>query len=89
MEFAISTNDVEEFAARVLKVNHAGENGAINIYAGQLFLARFTAPSVVADLVEFKSHEERHRAIFWTELQRRRRPRAKGIGLAGLASLRP
>ncbi len=84
MESAISIDDVEEFSARVLKVNHAGENGAVNIYAGQIFLARFTAPSVVAELVEFKSHEERHRAIFWTELQRRGRPRCKSFWLCGV-----
>lgn len=33
----------EGLAERILKVNHAGEHGAINIYAGQLFVARLTA----------------------------------------------
>ncbi len=80
----ISIEEVEEFAARVLKVNHAGENGAVNIYAGQIFLARFTAPSIVAELIEFKPHEARHRAIFWRGLQRRRRPRCKSFLLCGL-----
>ncbi|WP_240943907.1 demethoxyubiquinone hydroxylase family protein, partial [Janthinobacterium lividum] len=28
----------------MLKVDHAGENGAVHIYAGQIFLARLTAP---------------------------------------------
>ena len=56
-------------------MNHAGENGAVDIYAGQILLARFTAPSIVNELIEFKSHEERHRDIFWAELARRNRPR--------------
>lgn len=73
-----------EFASRVLKVNHAGENGAVNIYAGQIFYARLTAPGMVAELAEFKSHEEGHRAIFWTELQRRNRPRCRSYWLCGL-----
>jgi ubiquinone biosynthesis monooxygenase Coq7 len=70
--------------ARILKVNHAGENGAVNIYAGQLRLARWTAPELVAELAHFKSHEEGHRAIFWAELQRRGRPRCKSYLLCGL-----
>jgi ubiquinone biosynthesis monooxygenase Coq7 len=75
---------VEKFAARVLKVNHAGENGAVNIYAGQILMARCTAPGMVAELAEFKSHEERHRAIFWAELQRRNRPRCHSYWLCGI-----
>ena len=81
MESAISNDEVEEFASRVLKVNHAGENGAVNIYAGQIFLARITAPNIVEELIEFKSHEERHRAIFWAELQRRNRSRCRSYWL--------
>ncbi|WP_426339205.1 demethoxyubiquinone hydroxylase family protein [Pseudoduganella sp. S-14] len=71
-------------AGRFLKVNHAGEHGAVNIYAGQIFMARLTARSMVAELIEFKSHEERHRAIFWSELQRRNRPRCKSYWLCGM-----
>ena len=76
-------SEASEYASRVLKVNHAGENGAVNIYAGQIFFARFTAPGMVAELVEFKSHEEGHRAIFWEELQRRNRPRCRSYWLCG------
>jgi len=71
-------------AGRFLKVNHAGEHGAVNIYAGQIFLARLTAPCMVAELIEFKSHEERHRAIFWAELLRRNHPRCKSYWLCGV-----
>jgi Ubiquinone biosynthesis protein COQ7 len=73
-----------EMAGRILKVNHAGENGAVHIYAGQLFFARFTAPAMVAELLEFKSHEEKHRALFWAELQRRGRPRCRSYGLCAV-----
>ena len=73
--------------ARILKVNHAGENGAVHIYAGQIFVARLTAPKLVAELHEFKVHEERHRAIFSAELQRRGQPRCRSYLLCGLGGL--
>lgn len=66
---------------RILKVNHAGENGAVHIYAGQIFVARLTAPALVGELGEFKSHEEKHRAIFLAELQRRGVPRCRSYWL--------
>jgi ubiquinone biosynthesis monooxygenase Coq7 len=74
----------EELASRVIKVNHAGEHGAVNIYTGQLLVARLTAPGMVGELLEFKSHEEKHRAIFWAELQRRGRPRCRSYLLCGI-----
>jgi 3-demethoxyubiquinol 3-hydroxylase len=73
-----------EFANRVIKVNHAGAHGAVNIYAGQIFIARLTAPTMVGKLSEFKSHEERHRATFWSELVRRNQPRCRSYLLCGL-----
>jgi 3-demethoxyubiquinol 3-hydroxylase len=69
---------------RIIKVNHAGENGAISIYSGQIALARFTAPHMVAELEEFRSHERKHRAIFEAELQRRGRPRCRSYWLCGV-----
>jgi ubiquinone biosynthesis monooxygenase Coq7 len=73
--------------ARILKVNHAGENGAVHIYAGQIFVARLTAPKLVAELREFKVHEERHRAIFSAGLQRRGQPRCRSHLVCGLGGL--
>jgi 3-demethoxyubiquinol 3-hydroxylase len=73
-----------EFANRVLKVNHAGQHGAVNIYAGQIFVARLTASTVVGELLEFKAHEERHRAMFWSELLRRGQPRCRTHELCGV-----
>lgn len=66
-----------------MKVNHAGEHGAINIYTGQIFMARLTARRLVSELIEFRSHEERHRALFAAELERRGRPRCKSYWFCG------
>ncbi len=72
---------------RILKVNHAGEHGAVNIYTGQIFFARFTAPHLVSKLWEFRTHELRHRAVFADELQRRAHPRCRSYWLCGLGGL--
>jgi ubiquinone biosynthesis monooxygenase Coq7 len=82
---ATGQNPRTTLAGRILKVNHAGENGAIHIYAGQVLLAPLTAPTLVVELREFKSHEERHRAIFGAELERRgiRRCRSYWMCAAG------
>jgi ubiquinone biosynthesis monooxygenase Coq7 len=66
-----------ELGDRIIKVDHAGEQGAICIYTGQILMARITARHMRAELVEFRSHETRHRAIFAAELQRRNRPRCR------------
>lgn len=67
-----------------LKVDHAGEHGAIHIYLGQIAVARWRCPSVVPDLQAFKAHEERHRAIFWAELQARGRRRCHSYHLCAI-----
>jgi ubiquinone biosynthesis monooxygenase Coq7 len=77
----LASNDLGD---RIIKVNHAGENGAIHIYSGQIALARLTAPHMVPELEEFRSHERRHRAIFEAELLRRGRPRCRSYWLCGL-----
>ncbi len=74
----------DSLGSRVLKVNHAGENGAVNIYAGQAVVARFTAPSLVTELTEFRSHEESHRQIFWREMQARQTRRCRSYFLCGI-----
>jgi ubiquinone biosynthesis monooxygenase Coq7 len=67
-----------------MKVAHAGEHGAVQIYRGQLFGARLTAPGLRATLVDFAAHEREHRAIFAAELKRRGRPRCSSYWLCGL-----
>lgn len=74
----------QDLAPRILKVDHAGEHGAVHIYAGQIFVARLTAPSLVDELREFKSHEECHREIFRAELERRGRPRCRSYHLCAI-----
>jgi ubiquinone biosynthesis monooxygenase Coq7 len=69
---------------RIIKVNHAGEHGAVNIYAGQIAIARLRARSLVPELAEFKAHEERHRSIFAKELKRRGLPRCRSYWLCGV-----
>jgi ubiquinone biosynthesis monooxygenase Coq7 len=74
-----------ELGNRIIKVNHAGEHGAVCIYSGQIFMARLTARDLVGELAEFRSHELRHRFIFGSELRRRGRPRCRSCWLCGLA----
>jgi len=75
------------FGDRVIKVNHAGENGAIHIYTGQIAMAQLTAPSLLAELRDFRSHEMRHRLIFAEELSRRGVRRCRSYWLCGLGGL--
>lgn len=49
---------------RILKVNHAGEHGAIQIYSAQIALARRYYPDIVDKLAEMRGHEVVHRARF-------------------------
>jgi ubiquinone biosynthesis monooxygenase Coq7 len=72
---------------RIIKVDHAGEHGAVNIYTGQIFFARFTAPHLVSELSEFRAHELRHRAVFAEELRRRAHPRCRSYWLCGIGGL--
>jgi 3-demethoxyubiquinol 3-hydroxylase len=61
--------------ARILKVNHAGEYGAIRIYRAQIWIARRRCPDVVAFLEETLGHEIRHCSLFLGAMpQRRARP---------------
>ncbi|MGI9406086.1 MAG: demethoxyubiquinone hydroxylase family protein [Hyphomicrobiaceae bacterium] len=50
--------------ARILKVNHAGEYGAIRIYRAQLWIARKWYPDVVPFLEETLGHEIDHCTLF-------------------------
>ena len=83
MELTARTVTRKNLGDRIIKVNHAGEHGAINIYSGQIALARITAPELVKELTEFRSHEQGHRAIFGAELQRRGQPRCRSYWLCG------
>jgi len=75
---------MSDLGDRIMKVNHAGEHGAIAIYSGQILMARLTCPDLIAALAEFRSHEQRHRSIFGAELRRRNIPRCRSYWLCGI-----
>lgn len=50
--------------ARIVRVNHAGEFGAIRIYTAQIAVARRLYPDCVAMLSEMLGHEIEHCALF-------------------------
>jgi ubiquinone biosynthesis monooxygenase Coq7 len=71
-------------AERILKVDHAGEHGAVCIYTGQIHVARVTSPRLVAELQEIRSHERRHRGVFANELRGRGVRRCRSYWLCGV-----
>ena len=61
--------------SRIVKVNHAGEYGAIRIYSAQVGVASWRYPDVVPALSEMLSHEKKHCAAFFGAMpERRSRP---------------
>lgn len=87
MELAARPMAENSLGDRIIKVNHAGEHGAVSIYMGQILMARLTAPGMVRELIEFRSHERRHRALFEVELQRRSRARCRSYWLCACGGL--
>jgi len=71
-------------ADRILKVNHAGEHGAANIYRAQRLVCFWRDAALKRELEEFRAHEERHREIFATELARRGVRRCRSYWLCGI-----
>lgn len=49
---------------QILRVNHAGEYGAIRIYQAQIFIARLLDRNAIPFLEETLRHERRHLAAF-------------------------
>ena len=84
MELAARLKSGESLGDRVMKVDHAGEHGAICIYRAQIWVARWRAPDLVDELESFLAHEQRHRALFGAELARRGRTRCRSFHLCGL-----
>ena len=69
---------------KILKVNHAGEFGAVNIYRSQLLVARIFMKDMVPMIEEFLADERRHLEIFWAEIKRREGVKCKSYWLCGL-----
>lgn len=49
---------------RILKVNHAGERGAINIYGAQIAIAQWFFPVILPELAKMRADEIVHARIF-------------------------
>ncbi len=74
----------EMLGDRIIKVNHAAEHGAVNIYRAQLLVSWRRKSDLKSQLREFLEHEKRRRAIFAVELNRRRRHRYRSYWRCGI-----
>lgn len=77
----------ETLGDRVMKVDHAGEHGAVCIYGARRWFARWRAPDMLAEIDEFLAHERGHRAQFAAELGRRGVRRCRSYLLCGFGGL--
>ncbi|MFN3946051.1 MAG: demethoxyubiquinone hydroxylase family protein [Allosphingosinicella sp.] len=84
MALAARLNPGETLGDRVMKVDHAGEHGAVCIYLAQAWFARWRAPDMLPELGRFLEHERGHRAIFAAELARRGQRRCRSYFWCGL-----
>ncbi|MDR6669682.1 ubiquinone biosynthesis monooxygenase Coq7 [Rhizobium sp. 1399] len=60
----VSKRDPAVTVRRILKVNHAGEFGAIRIYGAQIWMARRLFPDIVPALQDMREDEIRHCRLF-------------------------
>jgi ubiquinone biosynthesis monooxygenase Coq7 len=84
MALAARLKTGETMGDRVIKVDHAGEHGAICIYTAQKWIARWRAPEMVAELEDFLAHERGHRARFAAELKARGMRRCRSYHFCAL-----
>jgi len=83
MHASIQTAVESQLPHRLIKVDHAGEHGAVNIYKAQAVVCRLTAPGLVPTLRAFRLHEERHRALFGRYLAEHGTRRCRSYHLCG------
>lgn len=83
MKYCDSKTDLDT-PRKILKVNHAGEFGAVNIYRSQLFISRLFMKDLVPQIEDFLADEKRHLDIFWMEIQRRNGVKCMSYWLCGL-----
>jgi len=83
MKYRDSTGKIDT-PKKILKVNHAGEFGAINIYRSQIFVSKMFMPDLVPLLESFLEDEKRNMNIFWEEIQSRNGIKCKSFWLCGL-----
>lgn len=77
----------ESLGDRILKVDHAGEHGAICVYSAQRWIARWRAPDMVDELGDFLDHERGHRALFLTQLESRGIRRCRSYHFCAIGGL--
>jgi 3-demethoxyubiquinol 3-hydroxylase len=73
--------------ARILKVNHAGEYGAIRIYRAQIWIARRRYPDIIPFLEETLSHEIKHCSLLLGAMPERHARPCRAMGLWGNGGL--
>lgn len=83
MKYRDSASNIDT-PKKILKVNHAGEFGAVNIYRSQIFMSKIFIPDLVPMLEDFLNDELRHMEIFWDEIKRRNGIKCKSFWLCGL-----
>ncbi|MBW9068029.1 demethoxyubiquinone hydroxylase family protein [Agrobacterium pusense] len=64
MSDSLGKHDPALTVRRILKVNHAGEFGAIRIYGAQIWMARRLFPDIVPALQEMREDEIDHCRLF-------------------------
>lgn len=67
--------------ARILRVNHAGEYGAIRIYGAQIAVSRRLFPALVQKLEELRGHEIIHCQTFTDAMPSRGARPCRAMGL--------
>jgi|APTNR8051073442_1049403.scaffolds.fasta_scaffold01286_11 ubiquinone biosynthesis monooxygenase Coq7 len=72
---------------KMIKVNHAGENGAVNIYRGQQVFGWLYGRKQFQTLQEFEAHEREHRTIFANYLGENKIRRCISYHFCGIGGL--
>ncbi len=78
------SKDKIDTVKKILKVDHAGEFGAINIYRSQILVSRLFRRQFVPMLEKFLEDERKHLDIFWQEIKRREGIKCKSYYLCGI-----
>lgn len=73
-----------QIIANILRVDHAGEYGAIRIYRAQLWLAKLGAPELVPSLARILSDEVSHLEAFEREMLARNVTPCRTLAFWGL-----
>lgn len=84
MSVTTLSNEEQRTIARILKVNHAGETGAIKIYQAQILVCRLFHQAMVDFLQEMLAHEIEHCRLFAEAMPARNARPCRAMWLWGL-----